>query len=186
MKNKFKVKELLLISLPVVAMLIITGFIYWLLIYRKEHQLVGLLLSEIQPIDVFWCVSAVVCSLGIVFAFLKIFPKQYLHDPNVKIMADSYSLGFFAIYFIPNAFYEELLFRGTLQPLFGLVPASILFTAIHFSYYKKPLLLVNVFLQGIVLGLLFHVTNSIWITTLAHTTINFIQMWLIKSGRIKY
>ena len=183
MKSK---KDILVLTLPVAALIIVAGLIYWLLIYRREHRLIGLLPSEIDALDFLWCALAVACSLGMVLLFLKLAPREMIVEENVRTLAKTYSVRFLFFYFIPNAFYEELIFRGALQPVIGLIPAALLFTAVHISYYKKPLLLVDVFIQGIILGLLFHLTGSVWITTIAHTAVNTLQMWMIKKEIIKY
>ena len=109
-----------------------------------------------------------------------------MYNPNVRLLADSFDIRFLALYFIPNGFYEELLFRGTLQPLLGLVPAALIFALVHISYYKKPIVLVETFIQGLVLGVLFRITGSIWVTTVAHAAFNTLQTWMIKEDVIKY
>lgn len=48
---------------------------------------------------------------------------------------------------------EELLFRGAIQPRFGLLLATILFTVGHVQYELSPALL-SVFLIGLVLGII--------------------------------
>lgn len=165
-------KRLIIMFAPLIGLIAGAGAIYWLLIVRREHRLVGLLASELDTLDLLWCALGVLCSLGILFVFLKVVPMRQLYDPNVRALADSFSQRFLTVYYIPNAFYEELIFRGALQPVIGLIPAALLFTAVHVSYYKKPVLLLEVFLQGIVLGLMFDLTGSVWITTLAHTAVN--------------
>ena len=78
------------------------------------------------------------------------------------------------------------MFRGTLQPLLGLIPATLIFALVHISYYKKPMILVETFIQGLILGVLFQITGSIWITTIAHAVFNTLQTWMIKIDVIKY
>ena len=181
-----KTKEKLLITIPVIAMVAIAGFIYWLLIYRKCGQWIGLLPSEISLADFGWLLAGLICAFIVLFAFIKLIPMKMMYDPNVRLLADSFSMKFLGVYFIPNAFYEELLFRGALQPLLGLVPASLIFALVHISYYKKPVLLVEAFCQGLILGLMFQLTGSVWITTIAHAAINTIQVWMIKKDVIEY
>ena len=129
---------------------------------------------------------ALICSMVVLFIFLKIVPMKHMYDHNVRLLADSYDIRFLAFYFIPNGFYEELLFRGTLQPLLGLIPVALIFALVHISYYKKPLVLAETFIQGLVLGVLFQITGSIWITTIAHAVFNTLQTWMIKIDVIKY
>jgi membrane protease YdiL (CAAX protease family) len=74
---------------------------------------------------------------------------------------------------VAPAFFEEVLFRGGFQPLLsgwmksrtlGIVVTSILFSAIHFSYFG---FLPRVAL-GIVLGLLFDISRNIWLNIFMH------------------
>ena len=44
---------------------------------------------------------------------------------------------------------EELMFRGVLQPVFGILPATLLFALIH-SHYGFSILMVQVFILGLV------------------------------------
>lgn len=179
-------KKWVLIVVPVLGLLIIAGLIYWFIVVRKEGQFTGLLMSEISGMDFLLMAGAILLSLAILMVFVKILPMEKLYDENVRLLADSYGLGFLAAYFIPNAFAEEIIFRGAVQSLIGLVPAAIVFTLIHVSYYKKPLMLVEAFLQALVLGGLMYITGSLWITTIAHAAFNWIQMWCIKTDRVKY
>ena len=70
-------------------------------------------------------------------------------------------------------FFEELLFRSTVQPLFigwtknvwvGIIITSIFFSAIHFSFFG----FLSRTALGIVLGLLFYYTKNIWLSILMH------------------
>jgi membrane protease YdiL (CAAX protease family) len=71
------------------------------------------------------------------------------------------------------AIFEEILFRSTMQPLFigwtknvwvGIIITSILFSAIHFSFFG----FLSRAALGIVLGLLFYHTKNIWLSILMH------------------
>lgn len=67
---------------------------------------------------------------------------------------------------------EELLFRGVVQRLLsrkygrwtGIVVAALLFSAIHLQFYG----FVPRFLLGMVLGILFAYSGSLWVAMLAH------------------
>ena len=185
-ENSLNAKQIALLIIPVLLLIAFSGFIYWLLIYRKEGQFVGLQFNEISFADWGWCALGLICSMVVLFVFLKIIPMKHMYNPNVRLLADSFDIRFLALYFIPNGFYEELLFRGTLQPLLGLVPAALIFALVHISYYKKPIVLVETFIQGLVLGVLFQITGSIWVTTVAHAAFNTLQTWMIKEDVIKY
>jgi membrane protease YdiL (CAAX protease family) len=71
------------------------------------------------------------------------------------------------------AIFEEVLFRGAFQQLFvgwtknvwaGIIITSILFSAIHFSFFG---FLPRIAL-GLILGLIFYYTNNLWLSILLH------------------
>jgi membrane protease YdiL (CAAX protease family) len=72
---------------------------------------------------------------------------------------------------------EELLFRGALQPRFGLVLTSLLFAVGHAHYGLSPAM-VEVFIVGLALGLVRRQTNT---TTcvLIHAGYNFVDLILL-------
>jgi len=83
-----------------------------------------------------------------------------------------YLLGLVVMAFLP-ALCEESLFRGGLQnfltrstqkPWLAILVVSVLFSAVHFSFYG---FLPRMFL-GIVLGLVYYSTGSLWLSILAH------------------
>lgn len=83
-----------------------------------------------------------------------------------------YFISLFIIGFLP-ALCEEALFRGGLQnflsrstgkPWLAIVIVSILFSALHLSFYG---FLPRLFL-GIMLGVLYHYSGSIWLSIIAH------------------
>ena len=83
-----------------------------------------------------------------------------------------YIVGLIIMAFIP-ALCEESLFRGGLQnfmtrstqkPWLAIIIVSILFSAVHFSFYG---FLPRMFL-GIILGLIYYSTGSLWLSILAH------------------
>ncbi|MFZ2422569.1 MAG: CPBP family intramembrane glutamic endopeptidase, partial [Anaerolineae bacterium] len=68
---------------------------------------------------------------------------------------------------------EELIFRGALQPRFGLIPTSFLFAVIHVQYGLSPAV-VQVFVLGLVLGIIRqrgNLTMSIALHTLYNTSL---------------
>ena len=71
------------------------------------------------------------------------------------------------------AVFEEVLFRGAFQQVFvgwtknawaGIITTSILFSAIHFSFFG---FLPRIAL-GLILGLIFYYTNNLWLSILLH------------------
>lgn len=48
---------------------------------------------------------------------------------------------------------EETLFRGLIQPVFGIIPTALLFTLIH-THYGPTVLLLELFIVGVILGII--------------------------------
>ena len=71
---------------------------------------------------------------------------------------------------------EELLFRGALQPRFGLVLTALLFTVAHTQYTVSPALL-EIFVVGLVLGLLRDRTSTT-VCILVHAAYNVLNVLL--------
>lgn len=66
---------------------------------------------------------------------------------------------------------EELLFRGALQPIFGIVPTSLIFAVSHVQYGLSPATL-TVFLLSVVLGIIRKRSNTT-VAILVHGGYNF-------------
>lgn len=75
---------------------------------------------------------------------------------------------------------EELLFRGAIQPRFGLVWATILFTVGHIQYEISPALF-SVFVIGLVLGIVRQRYNTMT-AILIHAGYNTLNVFLAMGG----
>jgi CAAX protease family protein len=76
---------------------------------------------------------------------------------------------------------EELLFRGALQPRYGIIPTSILFALLH-SQYGFSFITLGTFLLGCIFGLIakrYGTTHAI----IAHTTYNTLAVIISASAR---
>lgn len=81
---------------------------------------------------------------------------------------------------------EELVFRGTLQPWIGYVATSIIFGCVHFV--PSPVFLPWTLFAlgaGFLFGWLFDVRGSLVAPTLAHITVNALNLLLIVRGHRK-
>lgn len=120
-------------------------------------------LNEMIPISAKWA--------------MKFKKMEEAYNEQVKIMAKMSNIKeyFFSLIVIAlaPAIVEEVFFRGTLQRLFhnwfknawvALIITSLIFSAIHFSYYG----FLPRFALGIILGLMFIYTKNIWVSILAH------------------
>ena len=72
---------------------------------------------------------------------------------------------------------EELFFRGVLQAALGLVPASLIFGAIHIGPGRAYLPWTGfAIVMGFVLGLLYQFTGDLLAPVVAHATINALNL----------
>jgi membrane protease YdiL (CAAX protease family) len=71
---------------------------------------------------------------------------------------------------------EEILFRGALQPVFGLIPTSLFFALVHIQYTLTPATLI-IFVVALGLGLL-RQRQSTTAAIIAHFIYNFVQLSL--------
>lgn len=101
--------------------------------------------------------------------------KEIMAIANMKTVQD-YLASLFIIAFLP-AIFEEMLFRGTLQPIIinltknaftGILITSIVFSAIHASYFGfLPRLAL-----GMVIGYVFYYSKNLWLSSLTHFLYN--------------
>jgi uncharacterized protein len=118
------------------------------------------------------------------------------YDEAVSAMAilktwKDYLIALLVIALAP-AIFEETLFRGGLQktligwtrsPLFGIVVSSLIFSAVHFSFFG----FLSRFALGMLLGYIFYYSGNIWLNILLHFLNNaaaVTQLFIItKSGK---
>ncbi|NLI90847.1 MAG: CPBP family intramembrane metalloprotease [Peptococcaceae bacterium] len=124
--------------------------------------------------------------LGVQFFFLKFISKDRLKDEINRYLMDYFSLPELFLIFFFGALAEEFLFRGVMQPYFGLCITAVLFTVIHFRYLRKIFLLIEVFLMGLILGGSYWITQTIWAPVCCHLLVNYMTAILIKKGYIEY
>ncbi len=168
-------------------LLLIACVVYYFLTVRPSGQFQGLYPIQMEVSDWFWLLTGLTVPQLFLFVFLKLLPSiDLIYNPNVRVLADLFDLKFMVSFFLANAFVEELLFRGAIQYAFGLWPAVIVFTLAHISYYKKPVMLIEVFVLALFLGVFYQGCQSIWICTICHAFYNWILMWLIKTDRVEY
>ncbi len=99
------------------------------------------------------------------------YSKQMLQMLSLKTTGD-YLMALLLMAVLP-AICEETLFRGGLQnfltrstkkPLLSILIVSVIFSAVHFSFYG----FLSRFFLGVVLGYLYHYSGRMWPNMLAH------------------
>ena len=180
-------KSIILSMFIMSALLLCVAFCaYYILVYRRYGAWEGLFPWLFNLENLLWLCVGCIGLTSILLIFKRCVPRNAYYIEAIEVLAKQYSLKLLSILFIWNAFSEELLFRGALQIRLGILPATILFTLIHFSYFSKPILLLNVFFTGLFLGFLYAWSDSLWICTFSHAFYNLFTVWLIKSGRMAY
>jgi uncharacterized protein len=96
---------------------------------------------------------------------------EALSEINNLLMEDFDSIPDWLILALATGIGEEILFRGALQPVFGLVATSALFAIVHVQYGFTPFLLIVVFL-ALVFGYLRRRYNTTYVI-LVHAGYNF-------------
>ncbi|KUO62771.1 MAG: hypothetical protein APF84_03755 [Gracilibacter sp. BRH_c7a] len=117
--------------------------------------------------------------------FHKLFPNEKLFDELNVIIMEKFGLKELFIIFLSGSIAEEFLFRGIIQSELGIWIASIFFVIIHFRYYKKLVILLEVFLMSIILGFTYAITSLLWVAIICHFIVNYSTALLIKKGYIK-
>ncbi|MFZ4813637.1 MAG: CPBP family intramembrane glutamic endopeptidase [Phototrophicaceae bacterium] len=135
--------------------------------------------------DILWGTGMAFFMLGIAFVFglsLTLFqtPEQIAAQSSAsqelaRALSGSFLLVFAAS--ISAAVGEEILFRGALQPVFGLIPTTIFFALIHSQYTFTPSSLVIIVVGGL-LGWLKN-RQSTTAAIIAHFLYNFVQLALL-------
>jgi len=119
-------------------------------------------------------------SLVFVSGFIAFFFSNVLGfsgEQNLNILENLMSIEGALVIGVSAGVCEEILFRGALQPKFGILLTSILFSFLHFQYGALWMLLI-IFILSISLGYLRNKTNTT-ISMIAHTCYNTSQVLIV-------
>ncbi|OQX22331.1 MAG: hypothetical protein BWK75_00990 [Candidatus Altiarchaeales archaeon A3] len=121
--------------------------------------------------------SAGIGLIGVVIVFSLIFQHFGLEEENIDWLKNLISIQNAFIIGLSAGICEEILFRGALQPKFGIILTALLFTFLHVQYPALWMLFL-IFTIGIILGYVRKFTNT---TTaiIVHSTYNTIQMLML-------
>jgi membrane protease YdiL (CAAX protease family) len=177
-------KRMLLINLIISQALVLgAGLIIARFIYTR-NSITDLFRLEFSVTDVGICIGCCLLLLILQLSFHKFISQEALYDEINLILMEKFTLFELFFIFLFGALAEEFLFRGILQPELDIWLTSFLFTAIHYRYYRKVLILAEVFLMGMILGMAFKLTSLLWVPFVCHFTVNFCTALLLKKGYI--
>jgi membrane protease YdiL (CAAX protease family) len=123
-------------------------------------------------------VALMALQIVVALAWQQVDPAgfQALEDANNLLLGQFTGLGAALTIGLSAALGEELLFRGALQPRFGLLATAILFTMVHSQYGLSPATLL-ILAIALVLGWL-RVRTSLTVCILVHFGYNFTSVLL--------
>ena len=111
-------------------------------------------------------------AIGILWLLVDPEQAELFGELNDALLSGFDTFGEWFILALASGIGEEILFRGALQPVFGIVFTSLLFAIVHVQYGLTPITLA-VFLLGLILGILRQRTNTT-VTIFVHFGYNFI------------
>lgn len=125
-------------------------------------------------------------SMGVVALLGKLSPRleEALQRTGTRVAEEALELAGYPVMLLVvtmAALGEESLFRGGLQPLVGLVPASLLFGFSHGGWRRENwAYAVAASLSGLLYGAVFLLTGDLWVTVIAHALHNVASTLLVK------
>jgi membrane protease YdiL (CAAX protease family) len=130
-------------------------------------------------------------ALGVIFAFAlalyalggeKALPKEV---PTVIPLIAGLPIWLRLLVSASAGFFEELFFRGFLQPRIGLALSTAFFALAHLSY-GQPFMLVGLTFLSVLLGLSVKWRQNIWPAVMAHFVFDAVQLLVIVPIALRY
>lgn len=181
-QNYKRENVLWLASIPQIVLLSIS--IVWIILSPKDN-LLNYLLFDIKYLLVGIFVGSLLALAGyLTYYFAKKINKlsmvcELFEEVLSPIFKNIRNIDIIALS-IASGFCEEIFFRGLLQMKVGIVLASLAFGMLHFPGAKYWFYTIWATLSGVLLGLLFIYTGSLWVPITAHSVNNIIGMLLLK------
>lgn len=183
--------QVLILVLGELAFLIVAAPLYYFLVLRHcaEGELPGVFplvaCNAGLGAALLATAGALVIALLIFLLIVRYLGEDRWNTPELKMLLERFSTGELALLFVAAGIGEEALFRAALipEPTVGwLLLSMLLFTAVHVSYWKKPVLLANTCVIGVLLGSLYLFTSSLLLCAIVHAAYNFAVSCLLKQS----
>ena len=156
----------------------------WIFLFPK-FSILGYLKFKLVPIIVGFFVGFALAFAG--YGFYRFSKKTKKFYETVELFEEMLSPTFKGLRLIDivllscvAAFCEEIFFRGLLQKAFGIVIASIGFGMLHLPGLKFWIYALWATLSGVLFGVLFNISGSLWLPITAHSVNNIIGMILLS------
>lgn len=165
--------------------LILTPILSWKVLFKKDLSLIGLKAlnkKEIKNLILGLIMGIIAITLAFILILLS---KSGVLVNSLLEPRFSLSLVIYLILFIFVGFAEELLSRGYIigameasnnNKWFAIMVSAVIFSLMHYGNNGFSLIpFLNIFLVGILFGVMYVKTRSIWLSTGFHITWNFFQ-----------
>jgi hypothetical protein len=122
--------------------------------------------------------------IGVIVAALVIHwrPMHVIAEQLMQLVAwETLHTSDYVLIALMAAMGEELLFRGALQPLIGLLPVAVIFGLLHFTSIAHVILAG---MLGLLLGWLYQWSGSLWSPIVAHFWVDLVT-GLLLARRLK-
>ena len=165
--------------------LILTPILSWKVLFKKDLSLIGLkALNKKEVKNLILGLVMGIIAITLVFILILISKSGVLVNSLLEPRF-SLSLVLYLILFIFVGFAEELLSRGYIigamevsnnNKWFAIMVSAVIFSLMHYDNNGFSLIpFLNIFLVGILFGVMYVKTKSIWLSTGFHITWNFFQ-----------
>ena len=141
--------------------------------WKKEVGLGGLI-----GLGAWAAVVVILIALGALFWMIGGSQALPANPPELMVWIAGLPISVRIALSLSAGFFEELFFRGFLQPRIGIIFSTILFVLAHFSY-AQPLMLIGVTMLSLVFAYLVKWRQSIWSAVAAHALLDGIQLLIV-------
>lgn len=175
------IKKSSILFLALLTLVVFPVIGYFIIYFFSDLRYQNLLLMP-QPIwqqagigIIYGCITAYLAILILKFPFFQVEIEKYQN------MIKGMNLNFFDIIFISicAGIGEELLFRVSIQPLFGIIITSILFVALHgyLNPFNWRVSIYGIYLSFVIVGIAYlYEFSGVVAIILAHTVIDIILL----------
>lgn len=187
-KYNYKRENIIWVAL-IPQLILITLSIIWISVSPKDNISTYLIIN-VKHIGIGILAGLLLAFAG--YVIYKIAHKINFLKPTIDLFENILAPTFknlksfdVIVLSLTSGFCEEIFFRGLLQPRVGILAASIAFGLLHLPGFKYWFYAAWATLSGVILGLLFIYTGSLWVPIVAHATNNITGMFLLKKLNLK-
>lgn len=191
--DPFALTDIIMTHYPVISAILSIALIPVCLVYlrltsRRDHR--TWLTGKFRPSDMLASLAMMIGAIGVVNIYFNLLVSLGESSPLIQRLLDDYEqqaaaftpdLGYFWLILgisVLTPVLEELIFRGVIQgELRKAMPewAAIIIQAVVFAaYHMQPVQSSYVLLPGLLLGLAYYWTRSIWVPIAMHCLFNFL------------